>query len=110
MYAGNMDRTTADHKLFIINMHFNEDGTIDLTANNPDIEFKAGTCTYDYRFTEYPNDSRKLNRRTAIELDYEYRDITNTYMTVRYVYKATLTMNDQVFRKDFPNAVISTDD
>lgn len=110
MYAGNMDRTTANHKLFIVNLHFNSDGTIDLTANNPDIDFVAKKGNYNYRFTEYPNDTRKLNRRVAIELEYEYQDITNEYLKPRYLYKATLTMNDVVNKTDFPDAVITVEE
>lgn len=110
IYAGNLDRTSTDHKKFIINLHFNSDSTITMTATNPDIEFTPLSANFNYKFTEHSTDSRKLNRRTAIYLKYTYKDISNIYQDVSYIYETTLTKNDAVFKEDFPNAYISKEE
>lgn len=109
IYLGNADRSTTDNKKFIARLHFNEDGSIDVSAISPDIDLKPISGSYSFRFTQNANDSRKLARRTVVKLACEYTDVTDKYASVRIHYETTLTMNDDVMKADWPNAVISTD-
>lgn len=110
LYAGNVDRTTTGRSSFILNLHFNDDGTIKLTALNDAIELKEISGTYNFKFYENTSDTRKLIMMTTLYLKYEYKDITITDRDVRYSYEATLTKSEDVFKSDYPDASIEVED
>lgn len=110
LYAGNVDRTTTGRSSFILNLHFNDDGTIKLTALNDAIELKEISGTYNFKFYENTSDTRKLVMMTTLYLKYEYKDITITDRDVRYSYEATLTKSEDVFKSDYPDASIEVED
>lgn len=110
LYAGNVDRTTTGRSSFILNLHFNDDGTIKLTALNDAIELKEIAGTYNFKFYENTSDMRKLIMMTTLYLKYEYKDITITDRDVRYSYEATLTKSEDVFKSDYPDASIEVED
>jgi len=110
VYAGNIDRTSDGRKNFILNLHFLEDGTIDMTALNDDIVFKPRSGTYSHKYYENTSDSRKLIRMTTVYLKYEYKDIMNAEQNVRYSYEATLTKSEDVFKSDYPDAKIEVEE
>lgn len=109
LYLGNADRSTAHSKKLIAKLHFTDNGTVEMSAISPEIDFQPVSGSYSFKFTQNPNDSRKLSRRTVLNLVCEYTDVTDAYSHVRVRYETTLTMNDDVMKADWPNAVISTD-
>ena len=110
IYAGNVDRSTEGGKRFLVNLRFNDDMTVTMAAVHPEIKLKPISGTYKYKFTENTSDSRKLIRMTTIELKYEYHDVSDIYQDVDYSYEATLTKTEDVFRKDYPDAVIDSEE
>ena len=110
MYAGNMDRTKAGHKQYVITAKFNDDGTLDVTANNEAIAFVPLKGSWQQKFYSNVSDSRKLIRMVTVTIGYEYSDLDNAEDDVRYSYEGTLTKSEDVFKKDFPNAKIEVEE
>lgn len=110
LYAGNVDRETEGRSNFILNLHFNTDGTITTTAINDEIELESNAGTYNFKFYENTSDTRKMIRMTTVYLKYSYRDISSTEEEIRYSYEATLTRSEDVFKSDYPDAVIEVED
>lgn len=95
---------------FILNLHFDDNGKIRLSAVNEEIGLKPRGGSYNFKFYENTSDSRKLIRMTTVYLKYEYKDIMNEEQDVRYSYEATLTMSEDVFKSDYPDAKIEVEE
>lgn len=110
MYAGNMDRTKTGHKQYVITAKFNDDGTLDVTANNEAIALVPLKGNWQQKFYTNVSDSRKLIRMVTVTIGYEYSDLDNAEDNVRYSYEGTLTKSEDVFKKDYPNAKVEVED
>ena len=112
MYAGNMDRTKAGHKNYVVTARFKDDGTLDITANNEAIGLVPVKGTWQDKFYTNVSDSRKLTRMTTVVVSYEYTDISDADddNPIRYSYEGTLTKSEDVMKADWPDAKVEVED
>lgn len=92
-YAGNIEEEGLKRKEFRIYMTFNDDGTVTLVSNNPDIHFSQQAGAYVVR-KEIDAKKPYLERTyTTVTLKYEYDDITYSVSDpFRYRYDGSMTM------------------
>ena len=105
-----MYRTKTGHKQYVVTAKFNDDGTLDVTANNEAIALVPLKGNWQQKFYTNVSDSRKLIRMVTVTIGYEYSDLDKAEDNVRYSYEGTLTKSEDVFKKDFPNAKIEVED
>jgi hypothetical protein len=110
MYAGSYERNTKHHAEFVVRMTMNADSTITMTSPVDADKFQPISAYYTFKFTQNSTDSRKLNRMTVLYTHYKYIDTyTDPDITEPYEYEGTLSRNDVVYKKDYPDAVISAE-
>lgn len=72
MYAGNITESNVDKARYIINVQLKEDGTLNLSATNPDIEFVAEPSNIESQV----NVAEILDGEITLFVNYTYLDLS----------------------------------
>ena len=97
-YAGVTDEKRKDRRAFKIFVKFNEDGTLTLDQEDPQLNLKViGTPTYDIEETTDVDQPYLIHRYVTLNLEYEYDDTLEVPdYTVKYRAKGIMTMERKI--------------
>lgn len=110
MHAGNISRTNAtDYKRYVIILTMTDENTIELSTPNPELNLKPHPVSITRKYTVNTSDTRKYGQETNIIFKYEYKDLTVGSVS-SYLCEGTLTMNKEVYKKDYPNVKVEDDE
>jgi len=113
-YAGLTEEDARNRSLYKIQVKFNSDMTVTLTADSARINFVADTsidpktgkskCSYEIKEEMDALQPYLLIRTLTLNLQYRYDDVTNPYYTVTYNFKGSYTLerrrNTQIPEED----------
>lgn len=98
-YAGLMNEEELERKKYKIIFRFNADGTVTLSAPDPDIHFKA-TGTPTWKLTEKMDVSLPYLKHKMIMIEnikYEFEDVTSVPgISIGYVVEGTVNMERKI--------------
>lgn len=97
-YAGVTDEQRKDRRAFKIYVKFNEDGTLTLDQEDPQLNLKViGTPTYEIEETTDVDHPYLKHRYITLTLEYEYDDTLEVpNYTVKYRAKGIMTMERKI--------------
>ena len=111
MYVGNVTRdNSTDFKQYIVELTYDETTkNITLSTKNSALDLEAEPVSITRKYTKNTTDLRKYNEETVIVMNYKYNDLSEG-SSARYSYEGTLTMNQSVWAKDYPDVPIEDEE
>ncbi|MDD3039311.1 DUF1735 domain-containing protein [Bacteroides sp.] len=111
MYVGNVTRDNSiDFKQYIVELTYDETNKkITLSTKNSALNLEAEPVSITRKYTKNTTDLRKYNEETVIVMKYKYNDLSEG-SSARYSYEGTLTMNQSVWAKDYPDVPVEDEE
>lgn len=107
IYAGNVTRTTVENYVdYAIDLAFEHDGKITMTAKNDDLEFQPLSAAIDYKYSLNYDDNRFYNQNITLSLKYRYKDLSEDGGSRTLEYDGACSITKKVLITDYPNVTI----
>lgn len=106
MYAGNVTRTSEENYVdYAIDLSFDENGNITMSAQNPDLEFVPNSASMEHKYYINYDDNRYYNQTTTLTFNYTYKDLSSDENR-KLEYSGSCSISKKVLIADYPNVVI----
>lgn len=106
MYAGNVTRTNQTNYIdYAIDLSFDSDGNITMTAKNSDLEFDPQSASMERKYYINYDDNRYYNQTTILTFKYMYKDLSSDEDR-KLEYEGSCSISKKVLITDYPDVVL----